>query len=362
MAEDEGRALCLKGHRLRRERKYQAAGQAFKAAADAGSAEGCFEMANALLNDGGLGFFADTDGGADYACRGAILGDAVCWEMARQTAFFAPGPRVGPDTLDARLYRIYSDCDDDEHPEPDLNADEYVMLQARCCEAGDNPWPFFYMAVVHGLRDEWETSRYWQNEAAQRGLRNALTFGLWLKDDGAARWYEKSKLAYHLEAVRQNSFGGACYLLSPQTLRSEPTLTPRDIAQAVIALVGAHSDTESIRRLLIDNTAGLSLDTISETRFWVGYLLWAHGLVEPAYAAYCLSYFKATRRRASDAVVAWLGSFKRGRLRGMCKDTTQLVARAIMASLVDWRPPMELLPQLTLKLKLNFMRNKAAIE
>lgn len=319
----EGQALRLEGHRLRCRGEYAAAGQAFLRAAELGDAHACFEMAYALLCGGGLGFLQDFEEGQRYAIKGALAGSALCRTLAEDLDLPPMYENGAVPDVEARVlvWDLHRGSILDS-----LTTDELVTLQRRCKESVHNPWPYYFLSLAVSRAGRTSESSAAMEYAARMGLV-AAQLAIW--NDGP---YEM-----RVQPTRQGNQGGSLDLLESDDLLR--IATPRDIANALSTVIWCdvdHPDSD-ITSILMRNERGLSADTLSQVRFYVGKFLYETMLVDedqdvgPDWC-YCVRHYRRAQRRAQDAAVAWLGCFKRRRLPWMCKDTAVLVAKAIASS------------------------------
>lgn len=349
--EEEGLRLRLLGHRLRRQGRYAEAGRAFLEAVELGDGEAHFEVAFALTFSGGLGLREDMEWGRRIQLAGCVLGNPLCEVLEEE--FNAPLL-----TLEERLLCYYCDPGDEEVAAMiETTPDNRARLEQACHVAGDNPWPFFFLALLEERAGNKAECGVWMSAAASRGLAPAQVY------DSQFYLYNLSDMnpEFIRQATRQYNLNGAENLVNHPEVGT--LFSAKDIATAVSLLeyVKDNAPADLLHSVMMENTLNLSREVLSEVRFWIGEYIYENvgDNDDRPEARYCLGYYHEAQRRAAVACVAWLGCWKRRRFQALSKDTVVLVAQAMKAiPLINWCAPMVPVAQAVRELKLRFRFDK----
>jgi hypothetical protein len=325
LSKQEGEARYAQAMHARRAGRYDEAGMLFLDAADAGIADACWEVANAMMFGGGIGFMDNRDSGEHFMLKGARLGHSLCRVAARahlpdEMTHDADAPIHD---LEARLFHeeMYPD-----EPDP-LTEAERAQLRSKCDSHSDNPWPWYWCALAEIQMDNVERARSYMDQAAQRGLCCALTFRWERHFPHASKPHNDGSKLMH--AARQRNCYGAIWMLDCADLGS--FASARDIALAVelATVYRANYKDSTIGGIIRANRRNLPEDVVREVACRVG----ATGKRKSLAGTdihYCQMYRAECVRHAKAAATAWLGCHKRRRLPHLNRDMVRLIGRALM--------------------------------
>lgn len=299
--------LYQKGVALRAQHRYKEAGECFRAAADAGDPDACWEM-HMILRFGGCCINQSQEESKEYLKKGAALGNEFC-----QIEMSDNGKGIDPQKLTRKSsLTLYSRVANT--PLPSSFAISSIEFQT---DAWLNHFYAGYLGQLYGFTKEYVI---YTTQAAQLGLADAQVA---LCFHGIRDFLKEAACQYSLSACRIQMG-----VIDPKKDSSS------EIAQ-YLHIVSTNGDA-SLSSLFDKHLEPIY--NMNEIRFHLGALIYQHDVIphqldtddpdqfEPEEYR-CLSLYLETRQRARATTLAWIICGKRLRV---AHDIRRLIGQLIL--------------------------------